>query len=162
MSVLLVFTCICFLFCFPEGWWSRTLTVHWLETSIRRGGGSCCWEIVTSLFLSLSTCTGETCCSVSVRQRSWSQLLQPASPPSISGGDPTPDSLLQGPSWAAAAASCLLTPLPPLLPVLGQTRLKPPLPYPTPHLCWPLILSHTLTFTHSSGFSCWPHVHTPF
>ena len=35
---------------------------------------------------------------VSVQQRSWSQLLQPAPPPSISVGDPSPDSLLQGPS----------------------------------------------------------------
>lgn len=150
------------LFCFAEGWWSATLTLHWLDKSIQRGAGSC-WEVVTSLFLSLSTCTSETCCSVSVRQRSWSQLLQPAlPPPSISGGDPSPDSLLQGPSWAAAAASCLLTPLPPLLPVLGQTRLNPPLPYPTPHLCWPLILSHTHSHSHShsSGLSCWPHVHT--
>lgn len=85
---------------------------------------------------------------------SWTEVL--ISPPSVSVGDPSPDSLLQGPSWAAAAASCLLTPLPPLLPVLGQTRLKPPLPCPTPHLCWPLKL------TLSSVLSCWPHVHTLF
>lgn len=129
------------------GWWSRSREE--LRAVVQK-------QSVSSLFFSLSSCTGETCCGVSVRQRSWSQLLPPAPPPSISGGDPAPDSLLQGPSWAAAAASCLLTPLPPLLPVLGQTRLKPPLPYPTPHLCWPLIHSH------SSGFSCWPHVPTSF
>ena len=87
---------------------------------------------------------------VSVQQRSWSQLLQPAPPPSISVGDPSPDSLLQGPSWAAAAASCLLTPLPPLLPVLGQTRLKPPLLSPTPPL-----ISAGFSYSHTHS-----HLHT--
>lgn len=135
------------LFCFAECWWSWALTAL-LDKSSCRAAGSC-RDFVTSLLLGLSAYTTETCCSVSVGQRSWSPLP-------VSGGDSSPDSLRQGPSWAAAAASCLLTPLPPLLPVLGQTRLKPPLPYPTPHLCWPLKL------THSSGFSCWPRFHTEF
>lgn len=73
-------------------------------------------------------------------------------PPSISGGDPSPDSLLQGPSWAAAAASCLLTPLPPLLPVLGQTRPKPPLLTPTPPL-----ISHTHSYSHTQVVSIVDH-----
>lgn len=69
MSVLLTFTCICSLFCFAEGWWKRTLTVHWLEKSSGEELGVVV-EVVFSLFVSLSACTGETCCSVSVRQRS--------------------------------------------------------------------------------------------
>lgn len=72
--------------------------------------------------------------------RSWSQLQPPPPPPPVcEGGDQTVDSVLQGPSWAAAAVSCLLTPIPPLLPVLvGETRLQPP--HHTPYLFWSLIL----------------------
>lgn len=59
-----------------------------------------------------------------------------------------------------SSSSCVLLadspPSPASCPWSDKAKASSPLPYPTPHLCWPLKL------THSSGFSCWPHVHTLF
>lgn len=130
------------LFCFAEDWRSEPL--HCVDKlALHRYWG----EVLNILFLSLSACMDSPAAARQFYKGPDLSSCSLHAPPSISGCDLTPDSLLQGPSWTAAAASCLLTPLPPLLPVLGQTRLKPPLPYPTPHHCRPLILSHSWIHT---------------
>lgn len=68
----MIFTGVFSLFYFAERCWSWTL-IALLDKSNCRGTGSC-RDFVTSLLPSLSAYATETCCSVSVGQRSWSPL----------------------------------------------------------------------------------------
>lgn len=159
------------------------VNIHLLSSDLQVAGGVKHWHTVCWFMKSAQRAagsfwmsTGQYLISEPVSLHQWDLLqcvtstevliLAPAPCTPLSPPPPLPSSCQQWwwPSSGQLAArpflsssSCVLLAdsLPPLLPVLGQTRLKPPLPYPTSHPCQPLI------FTLSSGFIRWLHVQPP-
>lgn len=147
------------LLCFAEGWQRKPwLWAIWMKLAKRALVVLKKWARPYKTCVRLAPVRPAAVYQFNISPDLSSYRLHP--PLSISGSDPTPDSLLEGPSWAAAAASCLLTPGPPLLPVLGQTRLKSPLPSPHPssvlafHTCTLILPSQATSFVDHTLTDC--------